>query len=86
MVQDSWDIHSGEFWLGENCGFSLHLIFPLDSPNCLVTIFMISSIIQGAFLAGGDVIIPDYAAEKYSRVAKLLNWTVLENYHDHEQI
>ena len=38
---------------------------------------------QGAFLAGGDVIIPDYAAEKYGRVAKLLNWTVLDNYHNH---
>ena len=35
---------------------------------------------QGAFLAGGDVILPDYAAPKYGRVAKLLNWTVLENY------
>ena len=38
---------------------------------------------QGAFLSGGDVIIPDYAAEKYGRVAKLLNWTVLDNYHNH---
>ena len=59
------------------------ILLSLESPNSLVTIFMISSITQGAFLAGGDVIIPDYAAEKYSRVAKLLNWTVLENYHDH---
>ena len=35
---------------------------------------------KGAYLSGGDVILPDYAAKKYAKWTKMLNWTVLSEY------
>ena len=35
---------------------------------------------QGAFLGGGDVILPQSATVKYKKYPKILNWTVLDGY------
>ena len=37
-------------------------------------------IFQGGYLSGGDVVLPASATVKYSKFAKLLNWTVLEGF------
>ena len=35
---------------------------------------------QGAYLSGGDVVLPQYAAFKYGGIAKMLNWTILKEF------
>ena len=35
---------------------------------------------QGAYLSGGQVVLPKYASTKYGKMAKYLNWTILSDY------